>query len=236
MCGRYVAPNEAEIERAFGLTGEQALQHLQKTIRELGERRFDVRPTQRTILLYNREAGDIEKAQARWGFIPFWSKDEKPKHQPFNARSETAASQPMWRDAYRKARCLVPMLGWYEWKEVSPGQKQRYFMCRKDKAMIYSAGLMSDRTDHETGEKYYTCAILTRAAVGHLADIHDRMPVIFSKEVGEDWLDPKLTDKDQIGQMIHDLAEDDFIAVPVAKNGLENQSYLDLESKGPASN
>ena len=235
MCGRFVAPDQASIEREWGLTHPQAAGALAAAFAELSKVRYDVRPTTRAIILRNPQSGEIETAAAKWGLVPCWWKQEKPPASTFNARSEDAAGKPMWRDAYRKARCLVPVKGWYEWRVESPPgstkpMKQRYFMRRKDRGLIYLAGLYSDRTNPVTGECELTYTILTRAAAGRLAEFHDRMPVIFSRDVGEEWLDPKITDKDRVGQMIRDLAEEDFEVIPVGKDGLTESEDLSASS------
>jgi putative SOS response-associated peptidase YedK len=237
MCGRFVTPAEAEIERAWGLTAVQATRNLKALFPELGERRYDVRPTTRAILLVNKASGEVETAHARWGFVPVWWNKDKPPTNTINARSEEAASKPMWRDAYKRSRCLVPARGWYEWRE-EPGLtpktqkpttiKQRYFMRRRDRQLIYLAGLVAERKDPVTGDPVLTYAILTRAAAGPVAAFHERMPVMFSKEIGEAWLDPAMKESAHVGQFIRDNAEEDFEVIPVASTGLTPTEDIDF--------
>ena len=128
---------------------------------------------------------------ARWGLIPFWWKDAKSPRLTFNARSEEAATKPMWRHPAAKSRCLVPAVGWYEWKEVErvdpkTGEvtmaKQPYFIHRQDGQLIAFAGLMSPWRMGETSEYLLSAAIITRAAERPAADAHTRMPLIRQKE------------------------------------------------------
>ena len=107
MCGRYVSPEEAAIERFWNLS------HTQRE-NPLG-RRFNVSPASIVPMLLLGETGALELVGARWGLIPFWWKEAKPPRLTFNARSEEAATKPMWRHPAAKSRCLVPALGWYEW-------------------------------------------------------------------------------------------------------------------------
>src|SRR5258708_4078402 len=109
MCGRYVSPSEAEIERFW---------HIGRHNNNPFGPRYNVSPTTPVPMLRRSDTGTLDLVMARWGLIPFWWKDTKPPKSTFNARSEEAASKPMWRGPASKSRCLVPALGWYEWKEV----------------------------------------------------------------------------------------------------------------------
>ena len=102
MCGRYVSPEEAAIERFWKLSQAQ--------IRDPLTQRFNISPTALVPMLRLDDTGSLELIAARWGLIPFWWKDTKPPRLTFNARSEEAAVKPMWRHPAAKARCLVPGL------------------------------------------------------------------------------------------------------------------------------
>ncbi|MGB7542710.1 MAG: SOS response-associated peptidase, partial [Burkholderiales bacterium] len=179
MCGRYVSPDEAAIEREW---------HIGRHNSNPFKRRFNVQPTTYVpILCLDRESGQLELTLARWGLIPHWWKEAKPPRLTFNARSEEAATKPMWRGPIRHARCLMPAEGWYEWQEVAhvdevTGEvkllKQPHFIYRRDKKLLCFAGLMSLWAPPGQDTPSPTCAILTRAAAGSVAEVHDRMPVI----------------------------------------------------------
>ena len=165
MCGRYVSPTQAEMERYWELTDAQ--------IRNPLAQKFNVAPTTTVPMIY-RTADHLYLAPARWGLIPFWWKEAKPPNHTFNARSEEAATKPMWRIPAAKSRCLMPAMGWYEWKEVervdpSTGEvkkaKQPYFIHLPGRGPIAFAGLMSRRTV-EGDKSEFTCTILTRDAAG----------------------------------------------------------------------
>lgn len=100
MCGRYVSPNQAAIERVWHLGRHNSNPFI---------RRFNVQPTSIVPMLrLDPESGELELVTGRWGLVPHWWKDAKPPQSCFNARIEEAAAKPMWRDAMRRARCLVP--------------------------------------------------------------------------------------------------------------------------------
>jgi putative SOS response-associated peptidase YedK len=200
VCGRFVSPEERALERAFELGRRDNPNPF--------PRRFNVCPTDSIPFLRLPSNSDrLELATGRWGMVPHWWKEAKPPKTSFNARLEEAAQKPMWRDAWSRARCLVPAEGWYEWQAVervdpSTGEirpaKQPYFIRRKDGAMLCFAGLMAYWKNPKTGEALRSCAILTAPAAGPLAGIHDRAPVVLPREAYDAWLDRKLVDPDKV--------------------------------------
>jgi len=177
MCGRYVSPDQASIERAWQIRRSSGLGF---------PRRYNVQPTTEIPVLL-LDSGELALVAARWGLIPHWWKQEKPPTFAINARLEEAAGKPMWRDPMRRSRCLLPAEGWYEWQEVAGG-KQPHHIRRTDGRPFCFAGLMS------TWKEQLSCAILTKAAAGPVAEVHDRMPVVLPDEAHAAWLDPTLED------------------------------------------
>jgi len=196
MCGRFVSPEEAAIERAFHLGRRSNPNRF--------ARRFNVFPTDTiAFLLLPSDSAELELAAGRWGFVPHWWKQAKPPRLCHIARVEEVAQKPMWRDAWAGARCLVPAEGWYEWQAVervdpATGElrsaKQPHFIRRADGKLSCFAGLMSYRKDPLTGEVLRSCAIMTSQAEGALAAIHERAPLVLPETAYADWLDRKLTD------------------------------------------
>jgi putative SOS response-associated peptidase YedK len=175
MCGRYVSPETAEIERAW---------ELRRRNPEPFPRRYNVAPTMPVqILRTARDSSRWELDEARWGLIPRWWSAPKLPARAFNARVEEAATKPLWRDAFAHMRCLVPALGWYEWRERQP-----YFIRRSDGRLACFAGLLSWRKE-EGKEGFLTCAILTRDAAPSVRDIHGRMPVVLQDADLGRWID-----------------------------------------------
>lgn len=188
MCGRFVAPDVAAVERFWQID--------RQNWHESATPRFNVAPTTCVPML----RVDSESARvldgARWGLIPpWWKKDEAPTHS-FNARSEEAAQKPMWRHAMRHARCLLPARGWYEWSASEQVRgasgrmvKQPWFIHAQDAPVLAFAGLWS-LWEHGGDHAVLSCAILTRVASSEVASIHDRMPVVLEPEQHASWLNP----------------------------------------------
>ena len=206
MCGRYVSPDQAAIERAWHIGRHNNLPFV---------RRFNVAPGAVVpVLRFDRATGGLVLDTARWGLIPHWWKDARPPGSSFNARLEEAAAKPLWRDALRRSRCLVPAEGWYEWRSLpqpAPARdrraKQPYFICRGDHRLIAFAGIFSRWSDPASGTAVTSCAILTRAATGALIAIHDRMPVVAPEPLQPAWLDAA-TDGVQATRLLEDASFD----------------------------
>lgn len=142
--------------------------------------RYNIAPTQTIpVIRWNAERGARELVMQRWGLIPHWAKDKAPLPALFNARAETLAAKPAFRDALRARRCLIPTDGFYEWKAVGKA-KQPWFVHRPGDGLFAFAGLWE-------GE---TCTIITRAPTPQMAALHDRMPAIPAPEDYRAWLDP----------------------------------------------
>lgn len=184
------------------------------------DRAYNVAPTSQVPMVLLNEDGEQEVVAARWGLIPFWWKKEKPPTLTFNARSEEAPTKPMWRDAIRHRRCLMPAAGWYEWNEKEPAKNkagkdthQPYYHHAIDGDVLAIAGIWSTWSPPE-GEPITSCALLTKEAEGLVAAVHHRMPVILSPEQWKTWLSPETSLElayDTIG-----LARQDFEAYRIS--------------------
>jgi putative SOS response-associated peptidase YedK len=131
---------------------------------------------------------------ARWGLVPPWAKDLSVGVTAFNARIETAASKPMFSAAVKKRRAVVPANGYYEWSTVE-GVKTPHFIHLPNDELLVFAGLYEwwrnpEAADDAPDKWLLSTTILTRAATGDLAQIHDRMPVFLDPAFIDEWLDP----------------------------------------------
>lgn len=179
MCGRYeLHAHPAAIALAFGLEHPPALRP-----------RYNIAPTQDVPVVRLNAAGARELAQVRWGLVPRWAKDPSIGQRMINARGETVATKPAFRNAFRRHRCLVPANGFYEWKATDDGRKQPLWIGMQDHALLAFAGLFERWLDPE-GHPLDTCTILTTQANALIARLHDRMPVIVAPEDYARWLDP----------------------------------------------
>jgi putative SOS response-associated peptidase YedK len=150
-------------------------------------------PTDRVPVVVQQPGSPPQLIHARWGFIPhWWSKPELPRLS-FNARSEEAASKPMWRDALRTTRCLIPATAWYEWQHRH-GAKLPHRLTPEGGRGFMFAGLWSLWKKNGSDPFLCTCVILTTAASAEVEAVHDRMPVVLAPAAWRAWLDPEMND------------------------------------------
>jgi len=189
--------------------------------------RYNVAPTdQIPIVRVDPRDGEREVVMARWGLIPFWMK-EKPKVPHINARAETVAKQPLFREAFAKRRCLIPGTGFYEWQQRADG-KQPYRFRRKDLEPFAFAGLWEfNRLD---GEDVVSAAIIVGKANTVVGQIHDRMPVMLMPADYDRWLDPKTPPAELLAMLKpYDPKLMEAYAVNRAVNNVKNDTELCLE-------
>ncbi len=141
----------------------------------------------------------------RWGFLPHWAKD--PKRLAINARLETVATAPMFRDSFSRKRCLIPADGFYEWEPKERGRAPHWFF-RADGYPLALAGIWSTWRDPETDLWTRTCAIITTEARGVVSNVHGRMPMILDPSVWAPWLDRQLTDPEAARTVIAEIDAD----------------------------
>ncbi|HZJ09829.1 MAG TPA: SOS response-associated peptidase [Trueperaceae bacterium] len=162
--------------------------------------RYNIAPTQEVPVVRQRPDGSRELSAMRWGLVPHWVKDPLTfKANLFNARSESAAEKPSFRDAMRSARCIVPASGFYEWQQRGRS-KQPYHVVRNDGAPMAIAGLWATNT--RGPQPLTSCTILTAAANDDVASLHDRMPVILEREAWALWLDHSETEPDRLEALL----------------------------------
>jgi putative SOS response-associated peptidase YedK len=188
MCSRYAfIPDSAawaDYRAALGALAEELLALAANP---------KLAPTDRVPVVVRQPGGAPQLVQARWGFIPhWWSKPELPRLS-FNARSEEAASKPMWRDALRTSRCLIPATTWFEWQHLH-GAKLPHALAPDDGRGFMFAGLWSLWRARADAEPQPTCVILTTEASAPVRSVHERMPVVLAPSAWDAWLDPALTD------------------------------------------
>ncbi|WP_291295864.1 SOS response-associated peptidase [Elioraea sp.] len=180
MCGRY-----------FLTRPPAALARLFRTVDPVPNHpaRFNVAPTQTSLVVRrNPETGARHLDLLRWGLVPLWAKDAAIGSRMINARSESLAEKPAYRDAYAKRRCLVPIDGFYEWAEI-PGEKRKqpYAVAMESGAPMVLAGLW-ERWRAPDQSILRTFTVVTCPAAPRLVPLHDRMPVVLPPEAWPLWL------------------------------------------------
>lgn len=187
------------------------------------EPRFNIAPMQMVPAIIND--GERNKiGELRWGLVPAWSKDDKGGFKMINARAETLTEKPSFRGLLTKKRCLIPADGFYEWKAVGSA-KQPYRIVLRERSIFSLAGLYETWTSPD-GNKISTCTIITTEPNELMADIHDRMPVILSREDESTWLDRTNQDKDVLQSLLrpYDAAEMRAYLVSTAVGNVRNKS------------
>ena len=177
MCGRFAFYSPAEAAAAlFGVsTGTEV------------KPRYNIAPTQDLAAIRNSTDGERELVMLRWGLVPFWAKDPSIGNRMINARAETVAEKPSYRNAYKHRRCLVLADGFYEWQRQGDA-KTPYFISLASGEPFALAGIWENWTDRETGESLQTTSLITTEANEFMAPLHHRMPVILEAETATDWL------------------------------------------------
>jgi len=172
MCGRYNYLSD----------GPGFQEEFQAVLAFDWEPRYNIAPSQ-PIPIVTLEDGVRVARLASWGFLPTWAKDPNGR-RPINARSETVATNGMFRNAFRHRRCLIPATGWYEWMKVEGGKIPHWI--RPEIGPIAFAGIWDQwgRGD----DSVVTCAVLTTDAADPVAHIHDRMPVVLGRDDWDAWL------------------------------------------------
>ena len=206
MCGRYnLIPDERAWADVGAILGEEILALLH-AIRP----RYNISPNQTVPIIVMGDEGTPMLLEARWGFIPVYWKKPFPPTKTTNVRSETAAIKPMWKHAWRRQRCLIPASGWHEWFVLEDGStkppKVPHHVRQQDGRHILFAGVWSIYYPSPESEGLPTCAITTIPSPPSIAKIHARTPVVLQPEFWRDWIDPSITDTEQIGAMVRNGA------------------------------
>jgi len=209
MCGRFTNQYSwAELHALYSLSDQS---FPQSNLRP----RFNVAPTDEMPIVRIKD-GRRELSLLKWGLVPSSSKDAKDAAKLINARAETVAEKPAFRSAFRHRRCLVPANGFYEWKKITPKEKQPYFITLKDKAPFAFAGLYEWWIPRE-GSRLETFTIITCAPNPLVAELHDRMPVILGPESWSAWLGEHLLSPDKLKDLLKPFPPDRMEFWPVDK-------------------
>lgn len=192
MCGRYNL-----------ITDAQALVdyfEIEQTLFDVAQLRprYNIAPSQDVPIV--RDTGNgRELALARWGLVPHWSKEARTKYSTINARAESVAEKPTYREAFKHKRCLIPATGFYEWSQAG-GRKTPHHIRRPDAGLLAFAGLW-DHWEKE-GESFDSCSIIVTAANAIMQPLHERMPVILNPVHYGTWLAAGHYDRAQLQALL----------------------------------
>jgi putative SOS response-associated peptidase YedK len=190
MCGRFTLyTQEKKIREAFHLEHEEPLGLVPH---------YNIAPSQDIPLVRSTENGS-ELVLARWGLVPHWSKEPKTKYSTINARLETVAEKPTYREAFKRRRCLIPADGFYEWKVIN-GHKIPHYIHDSKGELIAFAGLWERWQG--AGQTLDSCSIIVMPSNTVMKPVHERMPAIIAPAHYDLWLDPRITEKTEIMGML----------------------------------
>jgi putative SOS response-associated peptidase YedK len=175
--------------------------------------RYNIAPTQAVPLIFRDEAG-LKLETMRWGLIPSWAHERGTGNGLVNARGETLAEKPSFREAYRKRRCLVPAAGFFEWKHGFGRTKTPHYFHRKDGAAFCMAGLWETWIESRNDE-VRTFTIVTTDANDVVEPLHHRMPAILDAESDGMWLDPALENTNELQPLLVPYDSDAMTQYPV---------------------
>jgi putative SOS response-associated peptidase YedK len=195
--------------------------------------RYNIAPTQPVpVIRQNLKEPRRELSLVRWGLIPSssWAKDPSVSVQMINARSETAATKPAFRDPLTNRRCLIPADGFYEWSRRGKA-KQPYCFEVNDGELFAFAGLW-DRWRDPNGQWIKSCSILTTTPNAVTATVHDRMPVILDPDIYDLWLDPGMTNVEAVSEMFKPFNARLMRSYPVSTR-INHVANYDAECSAP---
>jgi putative SOS response-associated peptidase YedK len=206
MCGRFVVFNDFEQLKEHFL--------IDKVLYELRPN-FNVAPTQEILAIIQQEGLNV-LVKLHWGLVPHWAKDISTGYKMINARSETIATKPSFREAFKKRRCLIPADGFYEWSGPKRNKQPFYITLPDEKPFVF-AGLWETWWDKDIeDEPYKSCIIITRNAGASLKHIHDRMPAVLPRNTYDAWLDSDNQDTKALQEILYDKTVTDFKIMPVS--------------------
>jgi putative SOS response-associated peptidase YedK len=205
MCGRFAQPHDSEqLARIFAA----------RPAVDLPGQRFNVAPTDEVAGVVEHH-GERVIEPFRWGLVPWYAEDRKDAARLINARAETVETSPAFRTSFAKRRLIIPAAAFYEWHRVE-NRRDPYAVRRRDGEPIALAGVWAVWREPETGERIYTCSILTTLPNDLLAPIHNRMPVILAPDDWERWLTSE-TPLKELRPLLFPFPSEELDAYPVSK-------------------
>jgi len=220
MCGRFVGfTNVEQLKEYFPIDKVNC-----KSVAN-----YNVAPSQQILAIANMNGLNVLE-KFHWGLVPHWAKDTSIGNKMINARSETIAEKPSFREAYNKRRCLILADGFYEWTGPK-GAKQPVFITLPEKIPFAFAGLWETWHDKKRQDTYRSCTIITREASGTIRKIHHRMPVILKPDTYNPWLDTENKETDDLSRILREQSVTELVFQQVGKqvNSVKNNDPSNLQ-------
>ena len=215
MCGRYSLTADLDtLQVRFGFQAG-----------DLGyEPRYNVAPTQE-VLTVTRDGSEHHAQFMKWGLIPYWAKDASIGSRMINARAETVVEKPGYREAFQERRCLVIADGFYEWRREGKLKTPMRIVLKNGEPFGF-AGLWETWKNQE-GERTRSCTIITTLPNALMESIHNRMPVMLTRDAEELWLDPSNKGTADLRELLvpYDPSDMDAYRVSDLVNKYQNDMY-----------
>lgn len=215
MCGRFAQGDLDAISSRYKISVHEI--DLDKA-----KPRYNVAPFQ-NVPVVTRKDGQITLSNMRWGLVPSWAKDEKFGYKMINSRAETVSEKPIFQIPLKSQRCLVPIIGFYEWKENGNG-KIPYYIKHKSGKIMSLAGIF-DVWIKPHKEPLVSFSVITTKPSPYISEIHDRMPVILEEGEEKVWLDNRFSDLDELTSLFDAYPDKYLEYYPISKkvNNPENE-------------
>ncbi len=181
--------------------------------------RYNIAPTQNILTLHYDSTGALRINPMRWGLIPFWADSAKSAYSMLNARSETLLEKASFKSLVSAHRCVILADGYYEWKAITPKNKEPYWIHQPNDEPFAMAGLWTTNRKAEPGKEIVSTTIITMPSNTDTCEVHDRMPAILrSEHEVTDWLtNNSLTPEDRIAKITRPLESGSLLLRPVSK-------------------
>ena len=190
MCGRFTLEPTTNFYERFDITNR---------VEDLVPR-YNIAPGQDVPVVIHTSPNRLMRMQ--WGLIPHWAKEANVGYKMINARAETLTERPAYRGLLRSQRCIVPASGFYEWQDTGKKGKQPFYIHADAGEYLPFAGLYDIWVSPE-GQEVYSCTIITTQPTVHLQAIHNRMPAILEPAAEAVWLDPHVTNAQELTPLLH---------------------------------
>jgi putative SOS response-associated peptidase YedK len=187
-------------------------------------------PTEAIVAVRAGPLGDLETARMRWWLTPHWSKELSTRYSMFNARRETLASSPAFREPFRRHRCVVPVSGFYEWAGKSPDRLPWYIRPHAEPGLLL-AGIWDRWIDPADGAALDSFAVVTTDAHPAMRFVHSRQPVMLDVGSARRWIDPATPHAD-LGPLLEPALPYPLDAVPVSSH-VNNARHKDPRCTEP---
>ncbi len=209
---------------------------LNEEVERLNRPRYNIAPSQDVpVVIKESETGEGRELRAmRWGLIPSWAKSPQMKFNTINARAEGVESSPVYRDAFKRTRCIVPVSGYYEWKAGS-SPKQPYYIYPAENGDLFALAGLWDRWISPEGEPTDSFTLMTTGANESIAKVHHRMPVLLVDQEIPLWLGEETVSSEALRRLMQskDRGLTQMHPVSPVVNKVKNDTVQNLDVYEP---